>query len=73
MHDRRTVYDMSAARDRLDEQARRELDEETERHRHALRALSVRDLDGVIAEANEHFDRVQQIMRDFARRSLQQG
>lgn len=64
---------MDAARDRLDEQARRELDEETEVHRRALQAISVRDIDGVVAEANRHFRRVQEIMRAFARRKRQQA
>jgi hypothetical protein len=62
---------MGIARDRLDDQARRELDDEAERHRHALGSLTVRDIDGVVAEAKRHFDRVEAIMRDFARRSWQ--
>ena len=70
---RTTHRDMGTARDRLDEQARRELDEETEVHRLALKAISVRDIDDVVAEANRHFRRVQEIMRDFARRKRQRG
>ena len=60
---------MSSARDRLDEQARRELDEEAERHRQALAAMTARDTDAVVAEANRHFDRVQEVMRAFALRA----
>lgn len=59
---------MGSPRDRLDEQARRELDDEAERHRQTLAAVTPRDLDGVVAEANRHFSRIQEIMRAFAKR-----
>jgi DNA-binding FadR family transcriptional regulator len=64
---------MTTARERLDDQARRELDEETEEHRRALKALTVRDIEGVVTEANRHFRRVNDIMRDFARRNRRSG
>jgi DNA-binding GntR family transcriptional regulator len=64
---------MGTAREELDDQARRELDEETEQHRRALKALTVRDVDGVVAEATRHLERVKEIMRDFALRKRQSG
>jgi hypothetical protein len=53
---------------KLDDQARRELGEETQRHREALSGLTARQVDAVVAEANRHLDRVIEIMRAMARR-----
>ena len=61
---------MGSPRDRLDEQARRELDDEAERHRQALAAMTPRDADAVVTEANRHFVRVQEVMRAFAQRAI---
>jgi hypothetical protein len=57
----------------LDEQAERELAEETQRHREALAGLTPRDSEAIATEANRHFDRVQEIMRSLARRMPEGG
>ena len=60
---------MTAPRDKLDEQAKRELDDESERHRQALEHVSARDTAALIAEANIHFDQVKGIMQALVRRN----
>jgi hypothetical protein len=59
----------AARGDKLDEQARRELGEETERHRQALSGLTASQVDAVVTEANRHLHRVHEIMRAMARRA----
>jgi hypothetical protein len=54
--------------DGLDEAARTELAEEDQRHRSALRGLTIRDTPAVVEETRRHQDRVREIMRRFARR-----
>jgi DNA-binding GntR family transcriptional regulator len=60
---------MASPRDKLDVQAKRELDEEAERHRRALEHVSARDTAALVAEANLHFDQVKEIMRALVRRN----
>jgi hypothetical protein len=54
---------------KLDAQARRELDEETQRHREALSGLTANQVDAVVAEANRHLGRVNEIMRAMVGRA----
>jgi hypothetical protein len=56
-------------RETLDELAGLELGAEAERHRRSLDGLTLRDTGPIVAEASRHFDRVGEIMRDFARRT----
>ena len=60
---------MTAPRNELDGQAKRELDDESERHRRALEHVSARDTAALIAEANLHFDHVKGIMRALVLRN----
>ena len=61
---------MTSPRDRMDEQATHELDEEAERHRQSLDGLKLRDTARLVEEASRHFDRVQAIMRALAIRTV---
>ena len=54
---------------RIDDVARSELAAEAERHRAALGALTTRDGVAAAAEVDHHLDRVEEIMRDFVRRT----
>ena len=60
---------MGSARERLDEQATRELAEEAERHRLELAGMTSRDVERVVTEARRHHDRVGEIMRECAGRT----
>ena len=59
----------AAAGTKLDEQGAQEYRQERERHAAALAALRPGDCDAIAEEFNRHFDRVNQILRDFAGRS----
>ena len=54
----------------LDATARDELDREGERHAAAERAIAPGDRLAHIAEMNCHLSRIDEILRDYARRSL---
>ena len=56
--------------DRLDDEARAELEAEAQRHRESLRGLTLRETEAVVAESSRHLHRVKEIMRQFTCRAV---